>query len=42
MIPPHTKEKQLLPVDSDEVLANKKKNASKTAAMNHNDSSVWW
>lgn len=41
MIPPHNKDKQLLPVDSEDVLIKDKNNGSGTT-VDQAESSIWW
>ena len=42
MIPPHSKDKQLLPVDSEDVLIKDKNNGSEASVNNQAKSSIWW
>ena len=42
MIPPHSKDKQLLPVDSEDVLIKDKNNGSEATVNNQAESSIWW
>ena len=42
MIPPHSKDKQLLPVDSEDVLIKDKNNGSAATVNNLAESSMWW
>ena len=41
VIPPHKKDKQLLPVDSEDVLIKDKKNGSGTTMDEQAESSIW-
>ena len=42
MIPPHNKDKQLLPVDSEDVLIKDKNNGSEATVNDEAESSIWW
>lgn len=42
VIPPHNKDKQLLPVDSEDALMKDKNNDSGTILDNQAESSIWW
>ena len=42
MIPPHYKDKKLLPVDSENVLIKEKNNGSEATVNNQAESSIWW